>query len=246
LAGETPLDESEIAPMETEHRRSETGRPILRRALPWLLLLPLICAALTPAPAAKAGADLARLTYTRVLKGSVPEYIGVTVNSDGTGSYDGRQLSDPPSPQPFKLSAATTQRIFALAAELHDFQSVDLESHKKVANLGRKTFTYEKDGQKFSAEFNYTVRREAQDLADLFEKIASVEEHIQTLEFSMKYDHLGLPAELLRIQIDLDNKALAEPELMVPTLEEIARDPRFLHLAQVRAQAILQRVQNAN
>jgi hypothetical protein len=240
------LDESDIARMENEHRRFEKGRPILRRALPWLLLLPLACAAAAALKAAKADADLAHLTYTRVMKGSNPEYIGVTVNSDGTGTYDGRQLSDPANPQAFKLTGATTQKIFALAAALHNFQAIDLESHKKVANLGRKTFTYEKDGQKFSAEFNYTVRKEAQDLADLFEKIASVEEHIQTLEFSMKYDHLGLPAELLRIQIDLDNKALTDPELMVPTLEEIVHNPRYLHLAHVRAQNILQRVQNAN
>lgn len=240
------MEESDIARMETEYRRFEKGRPILRRALPWLLFLLLAGTAAAPLRAAQTEAGLARITYTRVLKGSNPEYIGVTVSSDGTGTYDGRQLSDPANPQAFKLTAATTQKIFALAAALHDFQSIDLESHKKVANLGRKTFTYEKGGQKFSAEFNYTVRREAQDLASLFEKIASVEEHIQTLEFSMKYDHLGLPAELLRIQIDLDNKALADPELMVPALEEIIHNPRYLHLAQVRAQNILQRVQNAN
>jgi hypothetical protein len=51
---------------------------------------------------------------------------------------------------------------------------------------------------------------------------------------------------LLQIQIDLDKKALAEPELMIPALEEIARNPRFLHLAQVRAQNILERVQTTN
>jgi hypothetical protein len=73
-----------------------------------------------------------------------------------------------------------------------------------------------------------------------------VEQHIQTLEFAIKYDHLGLPRELLLIQFDLANRALAEPEMMVPTLEEIARNPKFLHLAQVRAQDILQRIQGSN
>jgi len=33
---------------------------------------------------------------------------------------------------------------------------------------------------------------------------------------------------------------------MVPTLDQIARNPRFLHLAQVRAQNILERLQNTN
>jgi hypothetical protein len=199
-----------------------------------------------PASAAGQVADAAQLSYTRILKGSTPEYIAITVNSDGTGTFDGRQLKDPANPHSLKLSEGTRQKLFSLAAELNYFRSIDLESHKRVANLGQKTFTYEQGGQKSSAEFNYTLNKEAAELSDLFEKIAVVEQHIQTLEFAIKYDHLGLPHELLQIQIDLENRALADPEMMVPALQEIARDPRFLHLAQVRAQDILARVQSSN
>ncbi len=181
-----------------------------------------------------------------MLKGSTPEYLAVEVDSNGSGTYDGRTLDEPPSPRPVKLSSVTTQRLFELAGVLNNFRSVDLESHKRVANLGTKTLTYEGNGQKNRAKFNYTLRREAQELAELFEKIASVEQHIQVLEYAIKYDHLRLPKELLQIQIDLENKALADPELMVPALQQIARNPRFLHLAQVRAQNILQRLQNNN
>jgi hypothetical protein len=217
----------------------------VRAILPLLGLVVLSFNSLTIAAAAQ---DLggARLSYTRVLRGSVPEYISIQVNSDGTGTYEGRKLADPPQPRSFKLSGGTLQKLFSLAAELNYFRSIDLESHKKVANLGQKTFTYEKEGQKSSAEFNYTLNKQGAELADLFEKIAVVEQHIQALEFAVKYDHLGLPRELLQIQIDLNNRALADPELMVPMLEEIARNPRFMHLAQVRAQDILARVQTAN
>ena len=188
----------------------------------------------------------AKLTYTKVLQGSSPEYLSVSVDRAGSGSYDGRKLDDPPHPRPLKLSDATTQKLFELAAALGDFRAVDLESHKRVANLGTKTLTYEEDGQKYQARFNYSLRREAQELSELFEKIAAVEQHIAVLEYAAKYDHLSLPRELLQIQIDLNNKALADPQLMVPTLDQIARNPRFLHLAQVRAQNILERLQNTN
>lgn len=192
-------------------------------------------------PAQEAG-EPARLTFTKVLEGSTPEFEEITVDLNGSGAYDGRKLSSPPSPRPLQLSAATTQRVFALARALNDFKSIDLESHKNVANLGRKTFTYEEDGQKNRTEFNYSLRREAQELTDLFEKIGSVEEHIKTLEYASKYDPLSLPQELLQIQIDLNNKALTDPELMAPVLRQIARNSRFLHLAQARAQDILQRI----
>ena len=198
------------------------------------------------APAAGQKTGSATLGYTRVLKGSSPEYIAITVNEDGTGTYDGREISTPPKPVAFKLSAATTDRLFSLAAALNNFHSIDLESHKKVANLGAKTFTYTRDGKQSSATFNYTRLKEAQALTEIFDGISAVEQHVQTLQYAIKYDPLALPNDLLRVQVDLANKALADPEMMVPTLEQITRNPRFLHLAKMRAQDILQQVQSAD
>ena len=182
-----------------------------------------------------------RIVYTRTLVGSVPEYLAVTVNSDGSGTYEGHQLKEKQQPRPLKLSEATTQQIFSLAANLDDFR-VPLESHKKVADLGLKTLTYERGSEKNQVEFNYTTKAAARDLTDLFERIAGVEEHMDALQYQVKYDPLSLPRELLQIQIDLQHNALADPQLMVPELEEIANNPRLLHIAQVRAQDILKAV----
>jgi hypothetical protein len=190
--------------------------------------------------------DSAKLTYTKILKGSVPEFLQIAVDSNGEATYEARKLDEPSNIRPLKLSPATCRRLFELAAELDNFQSVDLESHKRVANLGLKTLTYQQGSQVNRAEFNYTQNRTAQEVVALFEGIASVEEHITNLEYDMKYDHLGLPRELRLIQIDLDNKALADPELMVPTLEAIANNSRFLHLAQSAAQDILRRIRMSN
>jgi hypothetical protein len=210
-----------------------------------LLLLASRCGALASPVAQSQPTDgFATLTYTKVLKGSVPEYLAVTVHSDGTGTYEGHKLDETPSPRSLKLSPSTTQKLFALASELDNFRSIDLESHKPVANLGLKTFTFEGGGQHNRCEFNYTLNRRGQELSDLFERIATVERHLVSLEFAMKYDHLSLPRELLQIQVDLDNRAIAEPELLVDALEQIARNSRYLHVAQVRAQNILQRVQD--
>lgn len=183
-------------------------------------------------------ASTARIIYTRTLVGSVPEYLAVTVNADGSGTYEGRQLKETQRLRPLKLSAATTEQIFSLAAALDDFR-VPLESHKKVADLGLKTLTYQRGSEKHEVEFNYTTKATARDLTDLFERVAGVEEHMDALQYQLKYDPLSLPQELLQIQVDLQHNALADPELMVPELEEIANNPRLLHIAQVRAQDIL-------
>lgn len=211
------------------------------------LLLTATWGIVRPGPLRAQEADkAAKLTFTKVLKGSVPEYAAIAVDSSGAAVYEGRKLDESPNPRPLKLSPATTRRLFELAAQLNYFQATDLESHKEVANLGLKTLAYSSGGQENRAVFNYTLRREAQELADLFEKIAAVQQHKVALERAIKYDHLSLPSELLRIQADLEKKALADPETLVPTLEEIVRNRRFLHLAQVRAQNILERLQNSN
>lgn len=188
----------------------------------------------------------ATLTYTKVLKGSAPEYQKITVDADGAGSYDGRKLSEPPSPRSFQLSPPVTQRLFRLAAELRDFRNIHLESNRRVADLGHKTFQYQNGAEVYQCEFNYSTNHDAEQLTDLFEEIGAVERHIAALDYAMRYDHLGLPRELTLIQIDLDNKALADPQLMVSTLKAIAGNPRFLHLAQVRAQDILHQIQREN
>ena len=213
-------------------------------AVVWLAPFWLMASPSSPAGAGNPLQDpsaSARITYTRTLAGSVPEYLAVVVNSDGSGTYVGRSLKETRPPRPLQLSQATTRQIFALASDLNDFR-VPLESRKKVADLGLKTFTYEQGSVKNEVQFNYTLKPTARDLTDLFERIAGVEEHLDTLRYALKYDPLSLPQELLHIQIDLEHNALADPELMVPELEEIAKNPRLLHVAQVRAQDILKTV----
>ena len=180
----------------------------------------------------QAAASSAHLTYTRTFKGSNPEYLAITLDPAGAGSYEGRRLDETSKPRPLQLSAATTARVFNLVGRLHNFQSVDLESHKKVANLGQKAFIYQQGEDVNRAAFNYTENPDARELVNILESVAIVEEHISALEFEMKYDPLRLAEELLQIQIDLNNKALADPELLVPTLQKVAHGSRFLHLAQ--------------
>jgi hypothetical protein len=211
-----------------------------------ILSLILLQAGAGPGVVAQAAASGATLSYTKVLKGSDPEYVKITVTPDGSATYDGRGLKDTPQPRPFKLSQATTGKLFSLAAKLNNFDSIDLESHKNVANLGLKTFAYSSGGHVSECQFNYTLNRTARELTDVFEGIASVERHVVALEYDMRFDHLGLPHELTTIQMDLNNHALADPELMTEVLEKISHDTRFLHIAQTRATDILNRISSAN
>ena len=72
-----------------------------------------------------------------------PEYLALSIDANGEGTYDSHKLEDPPAPRPMQISAGTTAQIFSLAQSLNNFRSLDLDSHHKVANMGLKTLTYE-------------------------------------------------------------------------------------------------------
>jgi hypothetical protein len=187
--------------------------------------------------------SLPRFTFTKTLKGSAPEYMALNLDAKGAGTYDSHKLEDPPAPRPVQLSAATTAQIFALAQSLDDFRSLTLESRHKVANMGLKTLIYEAGNETNRVQYNYTENRTAQQLVELCEKISNVEERITELEYDMKYDHLSLPQVLREIQVGMDEQNFAEAALMVPTLEKISANGHLLHLAQARAQEIMERIQ---
>ncbi len=77
--------------------------------------------------------------YSKYFKGSVPEYVAITVEPDGKATYQEAKEDD--NPIRIQLSASDAQTLFDLAAKLDHFQH-PLESGLKVANMGVKTFAF--------------------------------------------------------------------------------------------------------
>lgn len=212
----------------------------LIRSVPLSPLLPLLLLVL---PLFSAGD--ATLTYRRVFKSSSPEFIEIKINESGACSYDIRQLDDPPSPLPFDVGEPLRAKIFELAAQLNYFRDLQLDIRRRIANLGEKTFRYERAGQAHQASFNYTLNATANQLMQIFEGLARQQEHLTTLQRRMKYDRLGVNEALLQFEADLNRKVIPEPERLLPALEQIANDPRFLEIARQRARSLAERIRNA-
>ena len=186
----------------------------------------------TPAPAsaappsglglAAAPAGSAEITYRKIFKTSYPEFVEIKINEAGAGTYDIRQLDEDANPQPFEIGAPLVERIFSLAAKLHDFQGVDLDVHRRLANLGEKTFVYENGTEKHETKFNYTLDEAASQLVNIFEGLARQTADISDLARTMRYDRLGVNDVLLQIESDLNTKQIPEPERLLP----IARPTR--------------------
>jgi len=199
------------------------------------------------ASAAVAPAESAKLTFRRVFKSSSPEFIEIVVPEDGhPATYDIRQLDEDPSASPFEISAGLRAHMFDLAAQLNHFQGQDLDVHRKIANLGEKTFRWEKGANVHEVKFNYTLNSAAAQLLQIFEGLARQQEHVMLLTRRMRYDRLGINDALLQFETDLNHKLLPEPQCALPMLDEIGNDSRFVDIARQRARTLAERIRHAS
>jgi hypothetical protein len=187
----------------------------------------------------------AKLTFRRIFKSSSPEFIQIVVREDSdTATYEIRQLDDDPGSSPFEVSAALRTKMFDLAAQLNHFQGQDLDVHRKIANLGEKTFRWESGAEVHETKFNYTLNSAASQLLQIFEGLARQQEHVDLISRRMKYDRLGINDALLQFETDLNRSLLPEPKRVLPVLDQIAGDPRFVDIARQRARTLAERIRH--
>ena len=227
----------------------------MKTFLPPLLLLASMASGLCSAAAgaaassSKAGTSpapaYAKLSYRRIFKSSSPEFIEIVIRDDSdAATFEIRQLDEDPGASPFEVSAPLREKMFELAAQLKYFQGQDLDVHRRIANLGEKTFRWGRGAESHETKFNYTLNTAAAQLMQIFEGLARQQELVALLERRMKYDRLGINDALLQFETDLNRKLLPEPQRALPTLDQIASDSRFVDIGRQRARALAERIRH--
>ena len=163
--------------MNSARYRCAAFRKIARISAASLLLVLLFVAPAFPA----APADGPTIIYRKVFKSSYPEYVQIKVSQNGAATYDIRQIDEESDPVAFEINPPLVQRIFDLASKLHNFQGVDLDIHRRIANLGEKTFQYTKGAENHEVKFNYTLDESATQLLNILEGLAPEESDISNL-----------------------------------------------------------------
>jgi hypothetical protein len=187
----------------------------------------------------------AKLTYRRVFQSSTPEFIEIVVYEDSdAATYEIRQLDEDPGALTFEVSAALRAKMFELAGQLNHFRGQDFDVHRKIANLGEKTFRWEQGSEAHETKFNYTLNSTANQLLQIFEGLARQQEHLVLITRRMKYDRLGINDALLQFETDFNHSLLPEPKRALPVLDQIASDSRFVEIARHRARALAERIRH--
>jgi len=195
-----------------------------------------------PFAAAQTPATGATITFRKVFKTSYPEFVEIQVSESGSATYDIRQLTDDPSPQTSQIATPIVQTIFELAGRLHNFEGIDLEMHRRIANLGQKTFRYQRGAETHSVTFNYTLDPSAAQLLNLFESLARQQTDLADLQRTMRYDRLGVNDVLRQVEKDYNQKLLLQPEQFLPWLDQLAADNHFIDIARERARTLAGRI----
>jgi hypothetical protein len=207
--------------------------------------LSLLCVLLL-VPAVHADPGPATISYRRLFKGSTPEFIEIKITEPGKATFEIRQLEEDPDPEPFEVGAPVRQKIMQLTADLNHFGITSLDIQKKIANLGQKTFRYERDGEVHEATFNYTLNAAANQLMQIFEGLARQQGDLALLARTVKYDRLGVNDALRQFESDMDHRLLPEPERLLPVLDQIAADSHFVDIARTRARALAENIRNSH
>lgn len=192
------------------------------------------------------------VTFTCDFPGSDPSHYGISISSDGHGSYisDGKlnKDSDPEEPYTvnFPVSGATVTRVFDLAKSAGYFAgNLDLKK-KKIAFTGDKTLTYSDGAKNTLANYNYSAMPAVQELTTLFQRLSATLEFGHRLEYSYRYQKLALDEELKQMEDAANRGELLEVAAAAPILPKIMQDPSVINTVRARAQRLLGRETGGN
>jgi hypothetical protein len=197
--------------------------------------------------AQQAPATQAVLTFVKEFPGSVPPYYSITLRRVDTGNTEARYVAEyraEPDEEPteLRLTPSVAERAFALTADLGWFAEPNIESGRKVAQMGKKTLRYEDGEQHNEAVYNHTELLPAIELTSWFEKLSATQRHVERLDYLLRFDKLGVVKELLQIEMDLNSDRLLEPKLLLAILDKVLATKSLVNVAHDRANQIVSRL----
>ena len=190
-------------------------------------------------------ADSATITFSLDFPTSDPEHYSISVQSDGSASYEcsakiSSESEDYETYQTrFDFSDATRSKIFGLAAQARYFSGKIDSGNRKLAQTGVKKLSY-KDGQRqFAAEYNFSMQPPVQQLTILFQNVSATLEFGRRLGHYHRYQKLALDDELKRMEEQARTGNLVELQAVKPVLQEIYDDSTVINVVRARARRIM-------
>ena len=173
-------------------------------------------------------------------KAAVPKYT-IVVEEDrivhyweGDGPYDEVQRAKPS----LTVSDAMFRKIFAVVepGTLHDCES----KTRNIAQTGKKSVQWYDGDQYAECTFNYSDNARLNDIAATFMAIAQTIQVGDRLKHSLRYDRLGLDAEMDSLVEAVQAGRALEVQNIAPVLQALIDDDRVMERVKRKAAHLLE------
>jgi hypothetical protein len=164
----------------------------------------------------------------------------IEIDQDGTGRYEelSRQEGMSATIRPIRVGASTRRR---LDAGLEKVSAGNCETNlKHIAKTGTKKIAYHRGDAWVSCTFDYSDDRGLMDAVSAFQAIAQTLQFGEQLEHSLRFDRLGLDAEMDEVAKETGEGEAIEVENIAPVLQSIVEDDRVMERVRRKAARLLQ------
>ena len=210
----------------------------MRCATAWLVLGVLLASgAAAEAPALKWTA--VELSMTPRSDDTATAPWKVRLQADGAGTYSEGASADAKQ-MPLTVSAATMER---LRQGEHAAKSGKCETKaKNIAKTGEKTIRYETADKTAECTFNYSDDVGLMGATAAFLAIAQTMQHGERLQHDLRYDRLGLDAEMEALEAAQKSGSAIEIGNIATVLQALVSDDHVIDRVRRRAARLLQDV----
>jgi len=159
-----------------------------------------------------------------------PPSWSIQLSAEGTGTY----ITAPETTTNIKISPETWRR---LTTPLDTVKSTHCETKvKNIAKTGAKRITYKlADGTQAECEFNYSDADSLNEAAGTFQSIATTLQYGEELRHTLRYDRLGLDAEIDSLLEEAKSGRAIEIQNIAPILKSIQDDERVMERVRRKA-----------
>ncbi len=198
-------------------------------------------------PSPPPSAATIKIQFSKEFKEGPYEYFRITINQLGAGQFEVKPRTGKLMTDELKVSTESVRQILANLDAANFLNSKrDYESRLKVADMGLKKIFFQKGTQSREVEFNYTINKNINAIAEYFSGLATTELRIDSLETALKYDKLGLPEQIKGLDMEMSNHWLSETPLLLPILRQIANDSAVFNMVQRKAHQLILEIETAN
>lgn len=191
------------------------------------------------------------VSFELTWRGADPQWFQVAIDSTGRASYQSQAKTEPnetpgdPYILKFTASQKLRDQVFALAKELNYFKmDLNYTGKEHIANTGDKVLSYTAEGKTTKATFNWSPNPKADELASLFQQMSNCFELGRKLDYSLRFDKLGVDQQLKQLESLQRKGYLPGLSVLVPQLERVLADPATMNISRQRANYLLYQAKN--